>query len=357
MYYCFTKIICYFIPTIKLKETYYIIKHYLLNGAYAYSLFGLYAITVAPFVSRFIDYGETSIIVGIFGFIMLIAEFFALNFKLKMVRMRVKIKSIAYQRETGIHIMPRISPFMHFQFFMRLLFRVTIVMVSMTALGYPCTEKKMSEAGIIVLMTAFLLDFCGMAYIFIKSGMFNDRPNNKKELIQEIKDDEKWSNENLPLMTSKKYFNREIFSDIILQIYALMLYTSIWKHLNEFGIGKINESLGAEDTAFSAGFGLFLMLLIMATIGLIPIRIAYWIEDAADSFTKREKFGTWFMFFIVAIFTCAPTIINYIRIFIIHDRSEAAYLPSEGAGLLISLVLFVVILLAQIALFGKKEKK
>ncbi len=340
-----------------MKETYYIIKHYLLNGAYAYALFGLYAILVAPFVSSFIDYGEQSIFISIFGFIMLIAEFFALNFKLKMVRMRVKIKSIAYKKETGIHIMPRVSPFMHFQFFLRLLLRITIVMVSMTALGFACTEKEMSNEGVIVLMTVFLLDFCGMAYIFIKSGLFNDRPNNKKEFIQEIKEDEIWYNENFPLMTSKKYFNREIFSDIVLQIYALMLYTSIWKHLNEFGIGKINESLSSDDTAFSAGFGLFLMLIIMATIGLIPMRIAYWIEDAADSFTKREKFGTLVMFIIVALFTCTPTIINYVRLFIIKDRSEAAYLPSEGAGLLISLTLFIVILVVQILLFGKKVNK
>ena len=140
-----------------MRANYHIIKNHLLNGVFGYAIFGVYAIAIAPFITQFFDYGEKNIFIGLFGFAMLFAEFFALNFKLKMVRLRSEEKRIAYKKETGIDILPSATPIVFFGLFMRLVFHVAIIMVSMTALGYVATEREMSPEGVIAIMTGFFL--------------------------------------------------------------------------------------------------------------------------------------------------------------------------------------------------------
>jgi hypothetical protein len=261
-----------------LNKIYIIIRSYLLNGIYAYALFGFYALLITPYVTKFFDYKEKNLFIGIFGFTMFVLEFFALNVKLKMVRIRAEERRVAYKNETGIDIIPTVGPVIFLQLFMRLTFRIVIVMVSMTALGYPCVKGDMSlkgidmpPQGIIVLVIAIFADVCGFAYIYFTSGFFRDPPENKRELIEEMKEDQEWDKTNFPLASSVKYYWEEIISDIILQVYALMLFTSFWKFINQTGIDNLHESILKNDSTTMAAMGLFPMLFFMTLLGLMPI--------------------------------------------------------------------------------------
>ena len=75
-----------------LEQNYETISHYILNGAYAYALYGFYAVTISPLVINVLEKHEPTLFIAILGFVVLIAEFFALNFKLKMVRIRAHEK-------------------------------------------------------------------------------------------------------------------------------------------------------------------------------------------------------------------------------------------------------------------------
>ena len=115
----------------KFKQTYYLIQNFLLNGIYSYASFGLYALTIAPLVTSLFKYGEKNYFIGIFGLVIWVAEYFALYFKLKMIRIRSELKRLADEKETGKVIsLPEISGFVSVQFFFRLLFRSAIIMVS-----------------------------------------------------------------------------------------------------------------------------------------------------------------------------------------------------------------------------------
>jgi len=338
-----------------MREAFNFIRNYLLNGMHAYALFGIYALTISPFVTRFIDFGQRSTFVAIFGFVMLIAEFFALNFKLKMIKMRSEQKRIAYKKETGKDIIPSVGIGVFFGFCMRLVFHAAIIMVSMTALGYPCTERLMSIQGQIVLVVWIFADILAFGYMFVNTGFYTDTPQNRKELIEDLKEDEDWDKANSKLATDVKYFRREIIADIVLQIYTLMLFTCFWKYINDIGIDMLRDSLKAGENPIEAAFRLFPMLFVMIILGLMPMRIAYWIEDSMEAFSKRDKLGMRIVFVIVAIFSCSPAIIKFISLFILRqldhpDTSSGGYL-----GYVLSFVLFMILLIMQILLFGKKE--
>ena len=333
------------------------IRCYLLNGAYAYALFGVYSLTVSPFVTRFIDYGDKNLFVSIFGFVMLIAEFFALNFKLKMVKMRSEQKRIAYKKETGIDIIPSVTPIVFFAFFMGLVFNAAIIMIAMTALGYNCTEEKMSSQGSIVLVLGIIIEIFAFGYIYVTTGFYTDEPQNKKELADDIKEDEDWDKANAQLSVSDKYFRLEMLSDIVLQVFTLMLFTAFWQYINQMGINILHDALKGNKSALEAAFSLFSMLLAMVILGLMPMRIAYWIEDSMDAFTRREKSGVGILFIIVAVFTCSPAIYKFITLFILGFPASSWEAPMGYGGYLLSIALFLTLLLMQILLFGKKELK
>lgn len=328
-----------------------------MNGVFAYALFGIYALTVAPVVTRFIDFGEKNIFVSIFGFTMLIAEFFALNFKLKMVRLRSEEKRIAYKKETGIDIIPSAGQAVFFGFFMRMVFHVSVIMVCMTALGYECTEEKMSTQGMIVLLIWIFADIGGCLYIYVNSGFYTDPPQNRQDMKDDLKEEDDWDKANLQLASSTSYFRMEIVSDIILQVYALMLFTSFWKYINQTGIEMLHDSLKANESAVEAGFRLFPMLFAMVILGLLPMRIAYWIEDSMEAFTTKEKLGMGITFFIAAVFTCSPAIFKFITLFILRFPADTWQAPLGYSGYLISIGLFLILLFAQILLFGKRSEK
>jgi hypothetical protein len=338
-----------------LGKAYYIIRDYLLNGAYAYALFGVYAVTISPIVTHFFDYGEKNLFIAIFGFAMLIAEFIALNFKLKMVRLRTEEKRVNYKKVTGIDIIPSVTPLVFLGFFMRLVFQVSIVMVIMNALGYDCDEHKMSPQGVIVILISFLLGMAGSIYIYFKSGFYTDAPQNKKELQEDIKENEDWYKENIEQASSAKYFRNELAADIILQIYALMLFTSFWYYINQYGIRVLQDLVEQNATATFVGWSLFPLLFVTVMVGLMPMRIAYWIEDSLNAFTNKEKFVMWIVFFVVAVYSCSPVFVKFISLFVFHLRNSDS--PPEFTKYIVSFSFFLILLLVQLFLVGKIDQR
>lgn len=340
-----------------MKGTYFIIRNYLLNGVFAYAIFGVYALTLAPIITDFFEFGQKNMFIAVFGFIMLFAEFFALNFKLKMVRIRSEEKRILFKKETGKDVVPSTHPIVFFGVFMRIAFHVGIIMVCMTALGYDCSERIMSPQGQIAIMTGILLDIGALIYLYYNSDFYTDPPQNKKTLREEIKECNDWYNANKNLLNSAKHSRMEIICDIILHIYALMLFTSFWKLINETAIGTIHEMILDDRTGFESVVLLFFMLFMVVMIGLMPMRIAYWIEDSMRAYTKKEKMGSWIAFFTVAVFTCSPAIFEFIKIYVIGIRDLSDQPIPYYVGYIMSIILFLILLIIQIILFRNKSRE
>ncbi|MBL7890703.1 MAG: hypothetical protein JNL24_14215 [Bacteroidia bacterium] len=339
-----------------LKDAYTYIKPFLLNGVFSYSLFGIYALTIAPIVGDFIVSGAYNPFLAFFGFTMLIAEFFALKFKLKMIRVRAGQRRLLHKEKTGINILPTTNKFVLFEFFLRLLFRVPIAMVCMTALGYTANEKKMSEEGVLVIMIVLVSDIAGLTYLFLKSDFYTDPPMSKKELNKELYEDDIWDKANGHLTTSEKHMRLELLSDIVLHVYSVMVYTALWSHLNSYGIAKLNSIVFIEYAdPITCAFEIFPWLFIMCMLALIPLRIAYWIEDSLMAFTWLEKFELVATFIIIALFTCSPTIWHFISIFYLKENKELDEAPTD-MGDWGAVALFLTLLLLRVLMFLFKRK-
>ena len=61
------------------------------------------------------------------------------------------------------------------------------------------------------------------------------------------------------------------------------------------------------------GIGIVLLLFVTVMLGLIPIRIAYWVEDSMTSFTKKEKRVMWSIFSIVGFKAHPNSLPDYVQ--------------------------------------------
>ena len=331
-------------------------REYFLNGASSYALFALYALTISPLVTSLIEFHETTAAVGVFGFAMLIAEFFALKYKLKMIRVRTNLKRIAYKKETGIDILPTITPAVFFGFFLRLVFHVGIVMVSMESFGYPCNEKYMSPQGVIVLMTVLLLEIGGVVYLYFYSDFYTDYTENKKVIREEIAEEEEWIAKHAPSAFTESAYRKELIADFVLQIFSCMIFTSFWSYLNQRGINSLIYLHQDHFSAFGAFLAVFLMMIITVSLLLRPMQIAYWIEDSLQAFTVKDKRKGWLIFATVGIFVCSPSLIKWFNLFIIGSGDTSSKAFPDYVGYLISFFVFVFLMFIEIRMMSGKQE-
>ncbi|MFL5766015.1 MAG: hypothetical protein ACJ77K_18870 [Bacteroidia bacterium] len=336
-----------------MKQLYPFIRTYILNGASSYALLALYAVTISPLVTGLIEKHDQSKFIGFFGFGMLIAEFFALRYKLKMIRIRTNIKRVQYKKDTGIDIVPSVTPGVYFAFFLRLVFHVGIVMVSMTSLGYACDESAMSPQGIIAICSMLVFEFASLIYLYFYGDFYNEPTENKREIREEIKEEELWNAENAPGSDTDNAYRLEILADIVLQVFACMLFTSFWHYLNQRGIDSVIEVYKDHLNAFEAFLSVFLLMVISVSILLRPLQIAYWIEDSVQAFTPAEKRKTWYIFLTVAIFVCSPTLFKYIDLYFIGTGNLSEESFPGYMSYIISFAAFAIVMLIQIRMNAK----
>lgn len=289
---------------------------------------------------------------------MLFAEFFALNFKLKIIRIRAEERRIDHRNLTGEDIIPRPGKFVAFGLFVRMIARLGIIMISMTALGYPATEEEMSPQGVIVLLFGFFIDMCGLIYIYLKSGFYRDVIEDVTEFKKEEIEIQKWNKINLPLASSIRYYWYEVISDIILHVYAIMLYTALWKYLNEYSIDRLYTIVREGGSAFAAFVDLFPMLLALSLFILMPLRIAYWLEDSMMAFSSKEKRGIIAVFIIVSVFSFAPTIVEFLSVYKIKPQSGSHFFYSMNFNVILTCVYVISIFIVKILTSeGKNTEK
>jgi hypothetical protein len=308
------------IPTVPVfkSETIQAIGKFFLNGIYSYVLFCIYALTLSPIVSEYFNFGGKNLFIAILGFSIFIGEFFAFKYKLKIIEIEAELKRKTWFEKTGEDIIPRVGYLIWYAFIMRLCFRMVIIMVSMTALGFDCNEKTMSIPGLIVMLTAFFLDVCGAGYLYVTSTLFSDAPMNSRDLKEEKKEQQEWNQTNFPKEETYRIYKRNnLYADIVLVVYGFIVYTSFWQFINDRGLLILEDAVVGNSDAENAFFQVFPMLFFMIFVGLMPARLAYWIQDSVKVFSKKEKFMMYLTFLIASILTCLPCIVYFFQFFVL----------------------------------------
>ncbi len=283
---------------------------------------------VSPILSRFVSFEERNLFVAIFGLIMLSIEPFALLLKIKNARIRAILRSELHKKETGKQITPKTGGFILYGFMARLLLRSAVAMISFKAFGLGVLSE--------ILVVFFLvIDISALVYVYAKTDFFEEKPNTKYKQRNVQSGDKEWIEKNLPGYHTLKSYWKEVAANLVLQLYAIMLFTAFIDYSSEFLVDRVTE-LGTGRYPVppnEAALGLFPMYLLLFLLCIMPIRIAYWIEDSLQSFNKRESLGTWLSFTLVLIFCFVPLIIQYNISFGDVSNTTKAFISSPWMNL------------------------
>lgn len=272
--------------------------------------------SISPFITQLINFGEKSLYVAIPGLFIYFAEFFAFKYKLKMIRLRSEAKRVEHQKLTGEYLPePHITPALWFAVGMRIVFRMGCVAICATAVGIDMPDYGGKPLSVAIILITLLVEVLSLAYLYSNNTLFWDFPDNVMEAREEKKEDDAWRKENLDRQETVWEDRKEIISDVILQIYAFMIFTAFWEYINQLGINLIDSNYKHNDPAIATAMELSMMLLVMVSVGLLPMRLAYWIEESVEAISKKEKRIMAGYFVIAVLLTITPSVREYIDVY------------------------------------------
>lgn len=287
------------------------------SDIFFFSLYGVYAITLAPKIVSLLKFGEKNIWVGIMGITIYILEIFAYKFKLHVIRFDSERKRAELSKyfDTPLRI-PKAGIVIWFGVFLKSSFRVGLVIISLLSFGISFGHgHEMSGLGLTFLLISFLLEAFLFFYYYFYSPFFIPYPLSKKEIVIQINESNKWLEAASHKYNSVKYFRLEFLSDIVLNLFAFMLYTAWWDYINDYGI-KVIEASGVNFVSASATASkLCPMLIAESLVAIMPLRIAYWIKGMAISYSSNEKWKLGLSFLFAVLMTLSPIITRFIDIY------------------------------------------
>jgi hypothetical protein len=287
------------------------------NGYYFNILFALYYFFIAPYINEYVFQGQRNILVAIFGLIIYVAELYSFNFKTKLIRLRANEKRLRIIKESGKdYIIPQPGCVVSYGVVSRMLFRFGFIMLAMTSLGFDPGQEKQSPFFTAVLVAALLFECGVLAYTYAESGVFGSTAQDDKwDKEKEEAKKKEWLGMNLPKLNSEEYKKKELFSDVVLHLYAFMLFTAFWTPINEGNKQFVHDAFVGGDPAFTTGCLLFFIYLVMALLAFPPIRLAYWIEESVQALTSKEKWKLWGSFILAASSVALPGAQEFIRVY------------------------------------------
>ena len=279
------------------------------NGFYFNFLFILYYLLLAPLVNKYIMFGEKNLFVALLGIVVYVTEFFAFNFKMRMIRLRTYAEKLRIKKETGKEInFPAPGCVLNYAVVIRFLFRIGFIMVAMMAFSFDPSQENSNPFFIVILVTVILFEVGVLVYTYSESGMLED-------ISEDEADKKDWIAKYLPKFRTPEYLQKEFFSDIVLHFYAFMLITAFWNPINESGQQIINQTAPLGDGALYTGIILFFMYLILAFISLPAIRLAYWVEESTMALTTKDKWKLRGSFLLTAAVVASPVIQEYCKVY------------------------------------------
>lgn len=297
-----------------------------------------------------LTFGERNYLVGVIGLLTLLFEYYALKYKLWIIRVRAEKKLIELEKESNEVLIINPSNALIYGLFVRIVLRSSVLLFSILAIG-----GEFLVAGSLVIVL-FFVDMIGLMYIFVTSDIIHDKVPAHKIPVA-VAERQRWRDKNLPDSDSLKNFKYEILADITLNIYAYVVFTLVWFFINSLAIDTLEGFIKTKSNAFDVGYKIAFMLVFMVLVLLIPIRVAYWIENSMNAITRKHKYAFYLMVILSGIYTCMPTLIAYSSHFFGISHSTLLFLKSQNFYWILSVFLLLIVVLIQTGLAASTSIK
>ncbi|HEY4800734.1 MAG TPA: hypothetical protein VII99_16760 [Bacteroidia bacterium] len=279
-------------------------------------LFAAYYFLLAPVINNYVMFGQKNILIAVCGIVIYISEFFAFNFKTKAIRLRALSEKIRIEKETGKPMdIPSPGCVVGYGVITRMLFRIGFIMVAANSLGWDASANDNPVYMNVLLVIAVLLEVFIIGYTMATSNIFGSSATSGWKKEPEKQEENNWYTKNLPRLNMTEFRQKEFLSDVVLHLYAFMLFTAFWNPINAATMDFVQKAFSAGDGALLTLILLVFIQGVMALIALPPIRLAYWIEESVQALTRKDRWRLRGSFLLVSLMVTWPAFQEYFRLF------------------------------------------
>lgn len=291
------------------------LKDFRPDGFHFNILYALYIVTLAPLISDFINFDHTNVFIALLGIFIYLTEYFAFNYKLRIVRARAIQKNMLHQQKTGEkRELGQPGCMVFYAFIIRMLYRIGFVIVALTAFGADFNEE-MSGYVSVIFVSVILFEVFVFCYSLFETRIYSSPPADKTEEEDEKQEEKSWREKYLPLLKKTDSSQREMGADLILFLYACMLTTAYFEPVNAAQNEVIFRWHNEGTSALAMIAGLLLMFSATWLFALMPMRLAYWVEESLASYTVKEKWRLIGSYAFACLAAVAPSVLYFIKIY------------------------------------------
>lgn len=247
-----------------------------------------------------------------------VGEYWAFIYKLKIARVRELVKITNGNPNTRVAMGTEPGCMLVYAFLMRFVFRIVIGMICLLIFGGSLSEE-LNTVQMIFMVLIVLFELFNMMYSMYETHIFKltgeDRET-EKELESYWESEKKWRTKNYPLLEKPETSKKEFLASFILLVMALFMTHTFWDMSNNEFRGFIIRTAANHESVTFATLAVVISCFVLCLFFLMPIRLAFWIEERMKADEKPElKRYRWSLFF-AGISICSPSLIQLFVSFI-----------------------------------------
>lgn len=282
-----------------------------MNGLKFNIVFGLSSIIVMPAIAR-LELKTSGPVIGIFAFVMYVCEAWALYYKVRLTRVRIVYERTGGSVTKDIPPLPPIGCFVSYGFLIRMCFRVLMLVIALGSLGLmdPVGDEDPSTVGIIIMIIGVLFELFVMCVAW-----FETRIDKDEEEEDTVKVERAWRKTNFKMLDDPRLFMKELFSDIILFVAAMMFTHLFWTMSNNDMMDSIDRSFAYGESALSVFLVMFFCNFVLSMFMIVPMRLAYWIGESISVIDSKQKWKLRLSLLFAGISITLPVFSHWFRVY------------------------------------------
>ncbi len=259
-------------------------------------------------------------IVGIFCLFLYVGEYWAFLFKLKVARVRELIKLTKGNPNTRQAMGGEPGCMMFYAFLMRFVFRIVVGMIPVISFGGGGVNDELNTVQIVFMILIVLFELFNMLYSMYETHIFRltgEDPDTAKDIDSYWESEKKWRTKNYPLINKEDTRKKELYAAIILLLMAFATTHFLWGSMNNEFVDFI---IRTEKNKESVSFAVISVILSCATLCLfflMPIRLAFWVEEKMKADEKPEIRRYRLSLLFAGISICSPSLIQLFVSFVL----------------------------------------
>lgn len=220
------------------------------------------------------------ILTGIAGLALYIAECWAFLYKLTIVRAEYLYGLSGGNADKRVGKTVNQGCMLFYAFLMRFVFRIILAMSCFFAFD-GSLEEDPSTWMIIAMIVIVLFEVFVMLFSMYETHIFRDEEEEENENYWE--GELKWRKKVFPKLMDEKKNLKLFFANSVLYLTAGIFTLFFWNNSNAEFVTFIQVSAKQNESVFFVLFSILLANIVLCLILLMPVRLAFWIEDKMNA--------------------------------------------------------------------------